>query len=92
MDSETRRTKLQEHKIGFFETNLEIVFNQALESYCRENMSKKYVPIFQGMRLSLQYMKGYGKQQIDNIISTFDKMLKSKFYGEPIMSEDLQPI
>lgn len=92
LDSETRRTKLQEHKIGFFETNLEIVFNQALESYCRENMSKKYVPIFQGMRLSLQYMQGYGQQKIDNIISTFDKMLKSKFYGEPIMSEDLQPI
>lgn len=92
LDSETRRVKLQEHKIGFFETNLEIVFNQALESYCRENMSKKYVPLFQGMRLTLQQMQGYSKQQIDNIISTFDKMLKSKFYGEPIMSEDLQPI
>lgn len=91
ISGEIRREKLTEHGVGFFNIDLESVMNQALVAYCKEQVSKKYVPIFQAMRLSLQHMKGYERQTIQNTIDTFDKMLLSKFYGEPIMKEDLRP-
>lgn len=90
ISGEVRKQKIAEHGVGFFEIDLEAVMNQALVAYCKEEVSKKYVPIFQGMRLSLQHMKGYENQVIQNTLDTFDKMLKSKFYGEPIMKEDLR--
>lgn len=89
---EQRLQKIQEHGIGFFETHLEIVFNEALQAYVKQNVSKKYVPIFQGMRLSLAFQKHHSKQSLDKVIDTFDKLVKSKFYGESIIEEDLQPL
>lgn len=92
LSGEIRKEKIEQHGIGFFEIDLESVLNQALVSYVKEEVSKKYVPIFQAMRLSLQHMKGYGSQTMQNTIDSFDKMLKSKFYGEPIMEDKLRPI
>ena len=72
--------------------NLEEVFNQALLAYVREDLSKKYAPIFNAMRISLQHAEKYGKQTIDKLTTAFDKFINSKFYGEPIMDEDVRPM
>ena len=91
LDRDSRQQKLKEHGIGFFNMNLEEVFNQALLAYVREDLSKKYAPIFNAMRISLQHAEKYGKQTIDKLTTTFDKFINSKFYGEPIMDEDVRP-
>jgi len=92
LDSDTRAQKLKDHGVGFFSMDVEEVFNQALTAYVKEDLSKKYVPTFQAMRLSLQHAQQYGKQKNEAILETFDKFLDSKFYGEPIMKEDLRAV
>lgn len=92
LESDQRLEKIKNHKVGFFETHIELIFNEALVAYTKQEVSKKYVPIFQGMRLSLEYQKHHSKENNDKVVEAFDKLLASKFYGESIVSKDLQPL
>ena len=90
LEGEARREKIKQHGVGFFETHLELVFNEALVAYVKQEASKKYVPIFQGMQLALQYAKQHGEEQVNDVSEALEKMIDSKFYGESIVKKDLQ--
>lgn len=90
-NAKQREALIEEHGIGFFETNLEDVINQALVAYAKEELSKKYVPIIDAMRTSLRVSKQYGGARAEETLESFDKLVKSKFYGEPIVDKSLQP-
>lgn len=92
LDASQRESKLNEKGVGQFETDLESVFNQVLLAYTKQEVSRKYVPVFNAMRASLVYASSQGGNNLKDVIETFDKMVKSKFYGEPIMDTNLQPI
>lgn len=92
LTSTQRKQKIEDHKVGFFETNIELIFNEALQQYTRQEISAKYVPIFQAMRLTLQFQRTHNKESNDSVLETFDKLLKSKFYGETLIKEDAQPL
>lgn len=92
IDSSTRELKISDHGTGRFETDLEAVFNQVLLEFTKQDVSRKYVPIFNAMRASLVYAQQHGGNEMNDVITAFDKMLKSKFYGEPIMDKNLQPV
>ncbi len=77
------------------ETDLELVLNSALVEFSRANVSKKYVPAIAAMRIALQKedaLSGTNKTKMTNIRKVFDKTVKSKFYGETVVDENLQPI
>jgi len=86
-----RAALIEEHGIGFFETNLEDVINQALVAYAKTELSKKYVPIIDAMRTALRVSKKYGGAEAGETLESFDKLVKSKFYGESIVDASLQP-
>lgn len=92
LSNSQREKKLTEHGTGSFETDLESVFNQALVAYVKQEVSKKYVPIFNAMRAGLVYASQQGGNNLQDVITAFDKMVKSKFYGENIMDKNLQGI
>ena len=92
LDASQRESKLNEKGVGQFETDLESVFNQVLLAYTKQDVSRKYVPVFNAMRASLVYASLQGGNNLKDVIEAFDKMVKSKFYGEPIMDTNLQPI
>ena len=92
LSNSQREKKLTEHGTGSFETDLESVFNQALVAYVKQDVSKKYVPIFNAMRAGLVYSSQQGGNNLEDVITAFDKMVKSKFYGENIMDKNLQGI
>ena len=89
-DSE-RDKKIRDHGVGFFETHLEIVFNQALIAYTKQQVSSKYVPIFKAMQLGLRHEDLYGhagtekKKKLEGIQEAMDKFIQNRFYGKPIM-------
>ena len=72
---------------GFFDLNVERVFNQALVAYTKTEVSKDYLPLVAGLRLSMMYRSAYGKQSMDDIIRVFDKAVKSKLYGESLIED-----
>lgn len=86
-----RERLIEEKGIGFFETNLEDVMNQALVAYNKSRLSRKYIPILDGMRVALRCSASYGGAQMKETLNAFDKLVKSKFYGESIIDETLQP-
>lgn len=90
-NAQQRAALIEEHGIGFFETNLEDVINQALVAYAKEELSKKYVPIIDAMRTSLRVSKQYGGANAPETLESFEKLVKSKFYGESIVDESLKP-
>jgi len=94
-----RQRLIDDKQIGFFETDLELVFNEALVAYTKSNMSKDYLPMISALRLSLAHIDAYGgskkgddKNKVNNIIARFDDLVKSKVYGESIMSPNEQKI
>lgn len=93
LKGQPRLQKIQEHGgVGFFETNMEIVFNQALVAFTRSKIAKDYIPRIQAMKLGLKYAQDHGGVENEKIQEAFDKIVKSKFYGESIISKDLQPL
>ena len=63
-----RGALISQKGVGFFETHLEIVFNQALVAYTKQQVSRKYVPIFKAMQLifadrqlTIKYVGAKGK-------------------------------
>lgn len=87
-----RQQKLTDHSLGFFETHLELIFNNALVAYTKSEVSQEYIPIFQAMRLSLLRDKDTKGTANEEVLTTFNKMVKSKFYNESIVKKELQPL
>lgn len=94
-----RQHLIDEKSTGFFETDIELIFNEALIAYTKSNMSKEYLPMISALRLSLAHIDSYGgskkggdKAKVSNIVSKFDDLVKSKVYGESIMSENAQRV
>lgn len=92
LTSGKRLQKIQEQGVGKFDLNVERVFNQALVAYTKSEVSKEYLPLIAGLRLSIQYRSSYGNQKMDEILKTFDKAVRSKMFGETLVSTELQPI
>ena len=91
-DPSDRQKLIDEHGgVGFFETNLEDVLNQALVAYNKTRLSRKFIPIFDGMRIAMRVNKEHGGAQMEETIKNFDKLINSKFYGESIVDQGLQP-
>lgn len=82
-----RMQKIQEHGVGFFETNIEVIFNQALVAFTRTEIAKDYIPRINAMKLGLMYAKDHGGIQNTKIQQAFEKIVKTKFYGESIIEE-----
>ena len=88
-----RLKKIADHGgVGFFDLNVERVFNQALVAFKKSEISKEYLPRIAGLRLALMYESSYGNQKLDDIVKTFDKAVKSKIYGESIVPPEWQPV
>ena len=94
-----RESRLQTYESGMFETDIEVVMNAALVAFCRSNVSKEYIPCISGMKMALAYndmhsgtKNGNIERNMKHIRETFDKMVKSKFYGESIVDERLRPL
>ena len=92
LTGKARTDKIADHGIGFFDLNVERVFNQALVAYNKSKISKEYLPRISGLRLALMYESSYGNQKLDDIIKTFDEAVKSKIYGESIIPPEWQGI
>lgn len=71
--------------IGFFETDLEIVINYALEAYTKSNLSPKYISRLNALSVSLKLAESYGGQSQKETREVLEKLIKSKFYGESII-------
>ena len=83
-----RAQKIAEHEgIAFFEKNLEIVFNAALVEFTKVEVSEEYIPILQAIRLNLLHDQDSGHVQNQKVLETFEKAVKSKVYGEPIIED-----
>lgn len=91
LTGEQRREKIADKKIGFFETHIERIFNEALVAYAQEQVSKDYVPKFKAMQMEVRRSISYAGNDIKEIEEALNKMIDSKFYGKPIMKEGLQP-
>ena len=90
--TDARQSIIEEHGgVGFFETNLEDVINQALVAYNKSKLSRKFIPILDGMRVAMRINQTYGGAKMESTIENFDKLVNSKFYGESIVDEGLQP-
>lgn len=85
-----RLDKIEAHGVPFFETNMEIVFNQVLVAFKRSQIGKDYIPRIQAMRLGLVYAEDHGGVKNEKLQTAFNKMIKSKFYGESIIEDETQ--
>lgn len=91
LEMDDRRQKINDHTVGFFETHLELVFNQVLVACTRTEVSKKYVPIFKAMQLGLRHEDEYAhggtasKQKLKEIRTALDKLIASRVYGKSII-------
>ena len=86
LDERARAAKIRERGgVGFFETDLEIVMNQALEAYMKSNVSPKYITRLNALSISLQLAESHGGQSQEETRRVLDMLIKSKFYGESII-------
>lgn len=92
LNSQQRADKIRDKGIGFFETNLEIVFNQVIVAYSKQQISEKYVPLFKAMQIGMRKMEEDGNNNLAGVRETLDKLIANRFYGKNVMSKDLQPI
>ena len=96
VSDEIRQARLKEYKPGMFETDLELVFNEALVAYKRSQVSETYLPLIAAMKTNLEYIDAQGTSKntknMKNIKETFDKLVKSKVYNESIVDDKLQPL
>lgn len=88
LTNEQRLAKIEKHGIGFFETNLEIVFNNVLVAYNRQQISEKYVPLFRALQVSLRKMDEDGGNKLTELRETLDKLIDNRFYGKNIMNSE----
>ena len=93
LDEDQRREKLDStktggHPIGFYETDLEIVINYALEAYTRSNLSPKYISRLNALSASLALSETYGGQTQTQTRKVLEKLINSKFYGESVIEGD----
>lgn len=88
LEGDARQQKINDHGVGFFETNLEVIFNQALVAFKREQIGKQYIPKIQAMRLGIMYAQDHGGVNNPKMLEAFDKIIKSKFYGESIIEDE----
>lgn len=88
-----RGALISQKGVGFFETHLEIVFNQALVAYTKQQVSRKYVPIFKAMQLGLRHQEEYAQagtdehRKLQNIREAVDKFIDNRFYGKSIIKD-----
>jgi hypothetical protein len=85
-----RISKIADKGIGYFETNMEIVFNQVLVAYAKQDISEKYVPLFKAMQIGLRRMEEDGNNNLKDVRETLDKLIDNRFYGKNIMKPGLQ--
>lgn len=85
LDPITRARKIDKHGVGFFETNLEIVFNNVIVAYNKQQISEKYVPLFKAMQIGLRKMDEDGGNNLEQVRKTLDKLIDNRFYGKNIM-------
>jgi hypothetical protein len=74
-----------------FETNLEIVANNMLVAYFKQFYSKRYAAQLSALRLELAYAQKAG-HSISDVIDVFDLAVRTKFYGESPIPEQLQHV
>lgn len=74
-----------------FETNLEIVANNMLVAYFKQFYSKRYAAQLSALRLELAYAQNAG-HSISDVIDVFDLAVRTKFYGDSPIPEQLQHI
>lgn len=91
LDEDSRATLIEEKGVGFFETNLEDVIYQALVLYNKSKLSRKYIPIIDGMRVALRVEQAQGGANAKGTLKAFDDLVNSKFYGQAITEESLRP-
>ena len=75
-----------------FDLNCERVFRQALVAYTKTEVSKEYLPIIEGLRLGIAYKNSYGGAKTEELLTVFDKAVRSKIYGESLIPKELRPI
>ena len=85
-----RTSKIADKGVGYFETNMEIVFNQVIVAYTKQNISEKYVPLFKAMQIGLRRMEEDGNNNLKDVRETLDKLIDNRFYGKNIMKPGLQ--
>lgn len=86
LDERARAAKIRERGgIGFFETDLELVMNQAMVAYMKSNISPKYITRLNALSISLQLAESHGGQSQEETRKVLDMLIKSKFYGESII-------
>lgn len=92
MDSNTRRTRIQDHGVDYFEMNLETIVQNSIMAYTKQRLSNKYGFLMKGLQIYLLRASKRGNINMQNIEDTIDKFIKNRFYDESIMKEDIQPI
>lgn len=93
LTSGARRQKIENHGgAGYFDLNCERVFNQVLLAYTKSEVSKDFLPLVEGLRLGIAYNSSYGGAKTNDLLKTFDKAVKSKFYGQSIIPKEYQGI
>lgn len=92
LTEEQREGKIREKGVGFFETDLEEVMRQALTAYTKSDVSKKYIPAISAMQISMRLGQSFGDQKQKDTEKALNALIKSKFYGETVISKDLQPL
>lgn len=88
-----REARLQKYGAKMCETDLEVVMNAMLYSFCRSNVSKDYVPIIAALKTVLDREDALGgtkRRNMENIRKRFNDIVKTKFYGESIIPKQLQ--
>lgn len=85
MSAEAERASKLANNIGFYETDLEKVINQALVAYVKSNVSPKYISRLNALSVSLRLSASYGGQRQEQVEKVLNKLIDSKFYGESII-------
>lgn len=92
IDKYRREEKINKHKVGYFETDLERVLNEVIVQYAKEDASDRYIPVIQAMKIALEINSGIGGTKIDDVKTFIDKYVQKRIYGRPIIDEKLQPL
>lgn len=92
---DARDARLKKYGAGMCETDLELVINAMLYSFCRSNVSREYIPIIAGLKTVLDRADALGgtdARNMSNIRKRFNDMVRTKFYGESLIPKQLQPL
>ena len=92
---DARNARLQKYGAGMCETDLEVVMNAMLYSFCRSNVSREYIPIIAGLKIVLDRADALGgtdARNMSNIRKRFNDMVHTKLYGESLIPKQLQPL